>query len=169
MITKSLLVFWSTVSLWNLLVHPRFCLWQSQMGLLSKNIPYLCDNFLLSAYQFTASSQGNGKFTEFIRLHGASHGADSISQKWVGLIVGDLMHSRDSQSWLSVKFRVDRTNSTQLVGWMLVGWIGSNSRDYLCKTFAFRLWGPYLGKGLSKRKYGGCLFDWMQIAEPSYW
>ena len=47
------------------------------MGLLSKKMPYPRDNFLLSAWQFTASSQGNSKFTEFVRLHGA----DSISQK----------------------------------------------------------------------------------------
>ena len=76
-IMKSLLVFWRTVSLWNFLVHPRFCLCWSQMGSLSKKVPYPCDNFLLSACQFTASSQSNGKFTEFVRLHGA----DSISQK----------------------------------------------------------------------------------------
>ena len=47
------------------------------MGSLSEKVPYPCDNFLLSACQFTASSQGNGKFMECIRLHGA----DSISQK----------------------------------------------------------------------------------------
>ena len=47
------------------------------MGSPSKKVPYLRDNFLFSACQFTASSQGNGKFTEFVRLHGA----DSISQK----------------------------------------------------------------------------------------
>ena len=47
------------------------------MGLLSKKLPYPRDSFLLSACQFTASSQGNGKFMEFIHLHGA----DSISQK----------------------------------------------------------------------------------------
>ena len=76
-ITKSLLVFWSTVSLWNLPVHSRFCLCRSQMGSLSKKVPYLRDNFLLSACQFTASSQSNGIFTELVRLHGA----DSVSQK----------------------------------------------------------------------------------------
>ena len=43
------------------------------MGSLSKKVPYLHDNFLLSASQFTASSQGNGKFTEFVRLHGADY------------------------------------------------------------------------------------------------
>ena len=47
------------------------------MGSLSKKVTYICDNFLLSACQFTASSQGNGKFMEFVCLHGA----DSISQK----------------------------------------------------------------------------------------
>ena len=47
------------------------------MGLLSKKVPYLYDNFLLSACQFTASSQGNGKFTELVCLHRA----DSISQE----------------------------------------------------------------------------------------
>ena len=43
------------------------------MSLLSKEVPYPRDNLLLSACQFTASSQGNGKFTEFIRLHGADY------------------------------------------------------------------------------------------------
>ena len=47
------------------------------MGLLSKKVPYSHGNFLLYACQFTASSQGNGKFTEFVHLHGA----DSIAQK----------------------------------------------------------------------------------------
>ena len=47
------------------------------MGLLNKKVPYPHENFLLSACQFTASSQGNGKFMEFVHLHGA----DSISQK----------------------------------------------------------------------------------------
>ena len=47
------------------------------MGSLSKKVPYPHDNFLLSACQFMASSQGNGKFMEFICLHGA----DSIFQK----------------------------------------------------------------------------------------
>ena len=47
------------------------------MGSLSKKVPYPRDNFLLSACQFMASSHGNGKFAEFICLHGA----DSISQK----------------------------------------------------------------------------------------
>ena len=41
------------------------------MGSLSKKVPYPRDNFLLSACQFMASSQGNGKFMEFVRLHGA--------------------------------------------------------------------------------------------------
>ena len=40
------------------------------MGLLNKKVPYLHDNFLLSACQFTANSQGNGKFMEFVCLHG---------------------------------------------------------------------------------------------------
>ena len=47
------------------------------MGSLSKNVPYPRDNFLLSKCQFMASSQGNGKFTEFVCLHGAN----SISEK----------------------------------------------------------------------------------------
>ena len=47
------------------------------MGSLSKKVPYPCDNFVLSACQFTASSQSNGKFTEFVCLHGAN----SIAQK----------------------------------------------------------------------------------------
>ena len=47
------------------------------MGSLSKNVPHPHDNFLLSACQFTASSQGNGKFTEFVCLHKV----DSIFQK----------------------------------------------------------------------------------------
>ena len=41
------------------------------MGSLSKKVPYPYDNFLLSKCQFMASSQGNGKFTEFVHLHGA--------------------------------------------------------------------------------------------------
>ena len=41
--------------------------------MLSKKVPYPHDNFLLSACQFTASSQSNGKFTEFVRLHGANY------------------------------------------------------------------------------------------------
>ena len=47
------------------------------MGSLSKKVPYPRDNFLLSACQFMASSQGKGKFTDFVCLHGAN----SISQK----------------------------------------------------------------------------------------
>ena len=47
------------------------------MGSLSKKVPYPHDKFLLSACQFMASSQGNGKFMEFVRLHGA----DFISHK----------------------------------------------------------------------------------------
>ena len=31
-------------------------------------VPYLRDNFLLSVCQFTASSQGNGKFARFVQL-----------------------------------------------------------------------------------------------------
>ena len=45
------------------------------MGSLSKRVPYTHDNFQLSACQCMASSQGNGKFMEFVRLYGA----DSIS------------------------------------------------------------------------------------------
>ena len=76
-ITKSELVFRSTVSPWNLLVHPRFCLCRSQMDSLSKKVPYPRDNFLLSPCQFTASSHGNSKFMEFVCLSGT----DSISQE----------------------------------------------------------------------------------------
>ena len=54
-----------------------FCLCWSQMGSLSKKVPHPRDNFLLSACQFTASSQVISKFMEFVHLHGA----DSISQK----------------------------------------------------------------------------------------
>ena len=57
------------------------------MGSLSKKVPYLCDKFLLSACQFTASSKDNGKFTEFIRLHGA----DSISQKLPKVLPADIL------------------------------------------------------------------------------
>ena len=88
MITKWLLVFWSNISLWNL-VCPRFCLCWSQMGSLSKKVWYPRDNFLLSACQLTASSQGNnGKFTEFVCLHGAN----SISQKSPVLPADTLFH-----------------------------------------------------------------------------
>ena len=59
------------MNLWKLLVHPCFCLCQNQMGSLSKKVPYPHNNFLLSTCQFMASNQGNGKFTEFVRLHGA--------------------------------------------------------------------------------------------------
>ena len=41
--------------------------------MLSKKVPYPCDKFLLSACQFAASSQSNGKFMEFICLHGADY------------------------------------------------------------------------------------------------
>ena len=41
------------------------------MASLSKKVQYPCDNFLLGTCQFMASSQHNGKFTEFVRLHEA--------------------------------------------------------------------------------------------------
>ena len=43
------------------------------MGSLSKKVPYPCDNFVLSACQFIASSKGNGKFMELVCLHGADY------------------------------------------------------------------------------------------------
>ena len=70
------------------------------MGSLSKEVPYLRDNFLLSACQFTASSQGNGKFTEFVRLHGANY----ISQKSPVLPADTLFHLFTKVSFANLLF-----------------------------------------------------------------
>ena len=58
------------------------------MGSRNMKVSYPCDNFLLSACQFTASSQGNSKFTEFVCLHGAN----SISQKLPKFYLLTLFH-----------------------------------------------------------------------------
>ena len=86
---KSLLVIWGTVSLWDLVYILVFVFtgtkWVCWEG---RYVPYPHDSFLLSAYQFTASSQGNGKFMEFICLHGA----DSFSQKSPNFYLLTLFH-----------------------------------------------------------------------------